>query len=305
MLKLHPLMRSPVLFLSLWSLVAVAQTTQPLTVRAADGTDTLAIKASQCGGSVTARWAYAAGIGNLCTPLKLWATAGECSEAGPGTTDTRYEDIPLAIVTTQGSDNFSIKVGDLPGFKAGSTTPCGTDGVTVTHKICGVIEYSTYQCGLSTQLKLSASPLKVVYDRQPPGPPVITETVAQDKAVTLKFTVGSDTTIVRAEYKGPSDADFRSGGEVGVSATQIRVGGLVNGNTYSLRLRAVDQAENTSAPSEEVGATPVRTEGFWGVYREKGGSDPGGCASAAGPTGVGLPMVSGLLAWALRRRSKR
>lgn len=280
---------------------AQTTTTAALTLRAgSNSTDTFTLGASDCSLRLRVRWQYSTSVGILCTPLKLWGTDGECGEE-PGVADVRYDDVPALTVTTAREGSFDVPIAELPGFKAGTTTPCGSANLSKTHKICGVIEYSQASCGFTTQPKLSASPLKIVYDTLPPTAPVITGSTALDGSIRVNFAVDADTQVVLAEVRPQGATDFTSGGEAVASAGAIRVSGLTNGTTYDIQLRAKDSAGNVSLASDLVAATPIRTIGFWGAYRAAGGADQGGCASAPG-----LGAAAAWITWvALRRRRRR
>lgn len=279
------------------ALAAQAQTTSlgsAITLRAGSGSlDTYVLGKTECNLKLRVRWNYQYNVGILCTPLKLWSTEGECGEA-PGTSDVRYDDVPALTVGSVREGNFDVAIDELPGFKAGSSTPCGSADLSKTHKVCGVVEYSQASCGFTTQPKLQASSLKIVWDSLPPAPPSITSTEALDQSATVAFTVGADAAYVLAEVRAQGSADFVGAGEVVATAGRIKVSGLTNGTTYDVQLRARDDAGNVSAPSSPQSVTPIKTIGFWGAYRYKGGTDQGGCASAPGllfPALVLLPLL--------------
>lgn len=284
------------------SAVASAQTVSPLTIRRVDDPtiDSYTFGAAQCRDTLTVRWTYSLNV-NLCTGLKLWSTEGTCGDA-PGTADVKYDEVPQFTVSSLRSGTFSVKIAELPAFAAADTaTPCGGQGIAKTHQLCGMLEYTTYICG-SGQQKISASPLKLIYDTAPPTAPSITGFFAQDGAIKVSFTADADTSVVLGEVKGPSDAAFRSSGEAAVSAGALRITGLTNGTTYDVRVRGRDASGNVGEASEIISATPVRTVGFFGVLREKGSSEQGGGCSLGGPlVPLGLLALAGLFA---RRRSR-
>lgn len=294
------LTRAAVLVVMTAGLAASAQTTttSALTLRAgSDATDTYPLKATDCNLKLAVTWTYNYNVGFLCTALKLWSTDGECGDA-PGDNDVRYDDVSQLIVTSTRSGTFTVPIADLPGFKSGTATPCGSANLTKTHKVCGVIEYAQTTCGFTTQPKLQASPLKIVYDTLPPTAPVISDATALDQSATVKFSADTDSAYVMAEVRAQGSTDFVSGGEVLASAGSIKVTGLANGTTYDIRLRARDANDNVSEPSDPVAVTPIKTIGFWGAYRYAGGTDRGGCSAAPGL----LPGL--LLLWPLWRRRR-
>ncbi|MEW5743747.1 MAG: MXAN_2561 family MXYO-CTERM-anchored protein [Myxococcota bacterium] len=285
---------------ALLALPALAQTTTTSALELGAGnsfSNSFTVGAGDCSLKLRVRWRYNYSVGPLCTPLKLWSTDGECGET-PGTNDVRYDDVPNITVSTVREGTFDVAIDELPGFKEGTATPCGSANLTKTHKVCGSMEYNVTSCGFSTASKLQASALKIVYDTQPPTAPTITDATALDNSARVNFSVSSDAAVVIAEVRAQGTADFSAGGEVLASAGSIKVSGLVNGTTYDIRLRAKDEAGNVGEPSDPVAVTPIKTIGFWGAYRYKGGTDQGGCSSAPG---LLFPLA---LLWTLRRRRR-
>jgi hypothetical protein len=262
--------------------------------------------AAQCNDTLTVQWSNTTSISYVTTcssnAMKVWSTAGECSNT-PSADAVRYDDIPGLTLQSIRQGTFAVKLAELPGFSATTTTDggvvtCGSPDLTKTHRICGAIDYATFtgvSCGTVTTA--TATALKLTYDTQPPAAPTITEYAAQDQGVKVGFTVGSDTTLVQLEAKGPSDADFKmikEGSAVGV--TTIIGTGLTNQTTYDVRLRGVDGAGNISDPSQSIAVTPIKTLGFYGYYRSVGGTDTG-CSAGWG-------VLPALAAWLLVRRSR-
>jgi hypothetical protein len=288
--------------------LAQPTTTQPLTLRAgSDNTDTYRIGKSDCSLALAVTWRNQGIVGFVCSSLRLWSTEGECSDK-PGTGDVSYDDVPASTLMAAGrADSFSVRIAELPGFKTGTMTPCGSDGLTKTHKVCGALETAQTTCGFGTQPTLRASALKVVYDTVPPSAPNVTGSSALDSSVTLEFSADSDAVFIVPEHRVKGADEWITGSEVAVSAGRVQVKALNNGTTYELRLRARDAAPSTgsgsgnvSEPSTIVEATPIKTVGFWGAYRQAGGTDPGGCASAAGL----LPALLVFLPWRRRRAGR-
>ena len=269
--------------------------------------------AAECNATLTVGWTntVTAIRFDLCTPnpLKIWATAGECLDTGPGVDDTRYDDVPNLTLTRILTGTFPVKISGLPAFKATTTTdggtllPCGGSlPFTKTQQICGSVDYSipsTLGCGTASHYPAVA--LKLVYDTQPPSPPVITDYAPQDKGVRMGFTVGSDTTTVLMEAQGPADTDYRQLAEVATTIAKGSIKGehLENNVTYNVRLRARDAAGNVSDPSDAIMVTPILTLGFWGYYKDAGGTDSGGCSVGAGL----MPLL--FAAFAFRRARKQ
>lgn len=266
--------------------------------------------AAQCNDTLTLSWSNTlTTLTASCTmaPLKLWSTAGNCLDTGPAAGDTTYGDIPFLTLVGLRQGSFSVKIAELPEFKTtslpdgGTSLPCGDPTPTTkTHKVCGVVSYAVSSFGgCGTPQAISATALSLVYDTQPPSPPVITEQAAQDEGVRVKFTTGTDTATVQLEVRGPNDSDFRQVAEVPVANSEAKATGLENGVAYAVRLRAKDAAGNISDPSNEVTITPIHTLGFWGFYKQAGGTDQGGCSVGAGL----MPLL--FAAFAFRRARKQ
>jgi hypothetical protein len=290
--------------------VASAQTvvTPQISLRRVGDTtnDTYTFGAAQCGDTITVQWQNTTTIAYVTTcssnSMKVWSTAGECSNAPPADA-VRYDDIPGLTLQGIKQGTFNVKLAELPGFNTAVTTDggvvaCGTTGITKQHRVCASIEYATFTgvtCGTTTTA--TASPLKLVYDTQPPSAPTITEYGAQDQGVKLGFTTDTDTTTVALEVRAMSEVDYTQIKEAVASNKSITGTGLVNGTTYDVRLRGIDGAGNISDPSVSIAVTPLKTLGFYGYYRSIGGTDKG-CSA-----GWGLVPVLGV--WLLARRFRR
>jgi hypothetical protein len=122
---------------------------------------------------------------------------------------------------------------------------------------------------------------------------------AQDEAVRVAFMADSDTATVLVEARSGGAGDYVQVGEAPVANAFVRGTGLKNGVEYEVRLRARDAAGNTSDPSASEKVTPIRTVGFWGYYREAGGTDGQGCSA-----GIGLAPLA-LVLWTLRRARRQ
>lgn len=273
--------------------------------------DTYTFGASACNDTITVRWSNTLTftLANQCgqNPLKLWASAGSSCPETPGTSDLRFTDVPSLTVDSIRQGQFSVKLSELPEFKAASATdagtalPCGSaTPFTTPHVICGSVEYALPSgIGCANTTKMTATPLKLVYDTLAPTQPSISDYTAQDGAVRVGFSVDSDTSTVIIEVKGPTDPDWFEKGETTAAATYIRAEGLTNNTIYDVRIRAKDAAGNISEPSALVQVTPIRTVGFWGFYKDAGGTDGGGCS-----TGLGLaPLL--FVAFAFRRSRRQ
>ncbi|MBS2031616.1 MAG: hypothetical protein JST54_27215 [Deltaproteobacteria bacterium] len=81
---------------------------------------------------------------------------------------------------------------------------------------------------------------------------------------------------------------------------------LVNGTTYSVQVRAIDQAGNVGACSNAMNGTPQVIDDFWRLYKAAGGSGDGGCTAAGGAAGLlGLLGVALTLGGRIRRSRRK
>lgn len=296
-------------------LTASAQTmTTPIlaiTIReyAHPNADTFTFGAGDCATPIGIQWTNTLAINLtqcIAMPLKIWVTAGECGEKA-GANDISVAEIDSFTLSSARQGRITVTPNkDFPDFVNTSTTDggvlqqCGSaEEFTKTHRVCGSVEYKVYStlgCGDSTFN--TAQGLKVVYDSKPPTAPTITEYAAQDEAVRVSFDADDDTSVILLEVKGPNDADFRQIQESSASNESIKGGGLENNVEYQVQIRARDAAGNTSVPSAPITVTPIKTLGFFGYYKDLGGTDQG-CS-----VGIGLmPLL--LTAFALRRLRRK
>jgi hypothetical protein len=299
----------------LLGLTAFAQTTTtPVAITIAESLhpnlDTFTFGAADCATPISIQWTNTLLI-NLTScganPLKMWVTAGECRDE-IGLNDSALEDIDAVTLNTVRQGRFNVTpIKDFPDFKTTTTTDGGTlqqcgsmEPFTKQHRICGSVAYklnSGFGCTGDNTFQTATS-LKVVYDSEPPSAPTITDYAAQDEAVKVGFTVDSDTSVVLLEVMGGKYTDFTQIKDGSASNSSIKGDGLENNVMYQVRLRARDAAGNTSEPSPEISATPIKTLGFYGYYKDLGGTDQG-CS-----VGMGLmPLL--LTAFALRRLRRK
>lgn len=262
-------------------------------------TDQMIIGASSCGTSRLVYWVWNQLGTQPCNNMRLWATEGSCGNE-PAAADVEFDAVNPIIITSVRTGTLTIAIDELPGFKAGSATPCGGAAtLTKEHKICAAVPAS-FQCfGLQMPQTVLATPLRIIYDAQPPNAPILSTVLAQDKALKVSFTVSSDTASVVPLVRVAGSADFVRRSAISLGAgRELVVDGLLNGVEYEVRMTALDAAGNESAESESITGTPRRTVGFWGAYREAGGTDTGGCSLAPGLA----PLAA--LAWIFRRRPR-
>lgn len=307
------MIRASLAAFSLWAFSALGQ--GQINIRRAEepGVETYTFRPDRCNDTLNLQWdnKLLVALSNVqCGqyPFKLWVTSGSCGDEA-GSADVTFTDVPSTTVDTARKGTFTLKVSDLPGFATaladgGVATGCADETPrTVTHQVCGAAKYavwSGFQCNAAQIIR--ASPLKLVLDTQPPAAPTLVEAIAQDTAIRVNFTVGTDTEKVILQVKGPDDSDFRTVKESLGTAISASVEGLTNEVEYRVRLLAADAAGNVSAPSAEARATPLKTIGLWGYYQKQGGTDEAevGCSTSGA---LLMPSILGL--WAVRRSRRR
>ena len=270
---------------------------------------TLTFTDANCSDTVTVRWTYTPiGVNLIGTGLlRLWASTACASGAGAGPAgapDVNYTSAvnayPSSIVRT---GDFSVPLSNLPGFApstdGGSTVPCGAKDANIVSYICGAVDYSN---GYSTQTMVATS-LTMTYDTLAPAVPTINGAAGQDSAAQISFTAASDAVTVYA-----TATSLDGGSSVSASGTastgSLLIDGLTNDVTYGVTMSATDAVGNTSAQSDAVEVTPVQTNGFFTVLRNKGSTEEGNGCSTVGAAAF-IPLAALGLLRALARRSAR
>ena len=139
----------------------------------------------------------------------------------------------------------------------------------------------------------------IVFDALPPPRPVIESVVSMDSALRLRVPTEPDVRLfVDLALAEDPEAPWTRVASTTTSGQGVTISNLENDVRYRLRVIAEDAALNLSEPSEVVEGTPIATQGFWGDYKDKGGSEVGCSAAGSGP----LTLLA-LLALLWRRRS--
>lgn len=298
----------------------------PFTIRSSvDITnDTVLFSAGNCTDLLTVQWSVSSYMGTPMGNLKLWATTATSCPTDPAASDKTFDEVPQYTWMAMKTGTFNVRYSDLPGFAGTTTTEdggtvattsCGDANKFVSMLICGSYPYTMGMYATSTTTT-NASPLKVIYDTQPPTAPSISSTSAFDGTARISFTADSDTSEVFAQARLVPDGGFPDGGDADLgfetrasasaTATGVKLTGLVNRSTYQVRLFAKDAAGNQSPMSDPpVEVMPVRTIGFWGKYRDAGGTDQAGCTSVPAAWPVGALALSALLMRMRARRNRR
>lgn len=139
-----------------------------------------------------------------------------------------------------------------------------------------------------------------------PATPTAVWITPGDSALNVAWSAGSGGAVDATQYSvvatttdALDPAGTHSFGKT--NDTSYRATGLVNGVTYSVVVYAYSKAGNPSAASAAVSGTPLPVADFWDVYRQRGGTERGGCASGAGGA---LALLGTAALLALSRRKK-
>jgi hypothetical protein len=270
-------------------------------------TDQLVIGRADCGSDRVLTWIFTQRFPQPCSAMRIWATTANSCAATPATGDREFDSVPVQALSLvqQFSGSFTINIGQLPGFAAGSATPCDSAATkNVTHLICSVTQTSPNCFGAGgfpvPQQATNGSPLSIVLDVEAPNAPILSEPRSIDKGLRIAVSASSDTVglIPFVREQGTMEFSQRSRTTLGGSK-ELQLEGLLNDTTYDVKVQAVDAAGNVSADSGLISGTPRRVVGFWAAYRDAGGTDMGGCHSTPG---LLAPLLA-LLALSRRRRS--
>ncbi len=291
-----PMVRS----LLLTGLLATAASAQSIALKYSfqDGAE-YRFNASSCNAEITVGWTSTLTALSLCpnTELKLWSTELECGDTA-SLTDVRYPSVPYAQLIAAGG-TYAVKLAELPSFRFGDGgLVCGTEGTEKLHKLCGSVQVSSGLPGAACTVSQAKS-LSLVYDTKPPDVPTIIAVAELDSALKVEFSAPTGS-VVHLQSKAKGEVEFTNRASLAASAGAfLKIPDLRNGTTYEVRAQAEDTASNFSAWSEPVSATPRKTTGFWGAYRDDGGAQVGGCTAVHG-----LPLLLAGGLWLLRRKKR-
>ncbi len=293
------------------STAALAQTTvstQPIVIRLPGDplSESFSFRKDRCDQTITLNWSYTPTFGAVCSEVTFWSTTGTCGDARLSG-DVPYQEATTTPSVTNKSGEIRIKVSELPGFVTTTLddggvavgTACGADNSQIKNFVCG----SATGCavfGGATPPKYHPQ-FQLIYDSKPPTAPVITSVSGTDGTALVNFTTNSDAANVQAETTELTDggADPVVYSAESASTGRIKVKNLTNNTTYSVRLRFIDAVGNEGPYSDPLEVTPILTYGFWGAYKQAGGTNEGGCSVSWGL----MPIVAAL--WFMMRRAAR
>ncbi|PTL77522.1 MXAN_2561 family MXYO-CTERM-anchored protein [Vitiosangium sp. GDMCC 1.1324] len=278
---------------------------QTILIQSPNGTATVTVGPSQCGGQASFKWTVSA---TPCSGnLEMWLTTDTtCKDSASDQTGSKKE-LPSLSPSTITSQNLtgtlSFNVSDLPIF---STTDggqaCGAQGIDATVRLCASARITKDYLGIcATTVTRVSTPLTIAYDTLPPAAPTITSADGLDQAVVANVSTPDGASQIELEVQREGAVVKTVTQRVGKGS--IRVEGLENGVTYQLVAFALDEADNKSAASEVKEATPIKTKGFLEVYADAGGEETGGCGAAGGGV-VGGAVLAVLGFWLSSRRNR-
>jgi len=278
--------------------VSAAAGAQTLTLSFSSGAEQdWVVGSAACANTFDIHWRYVSGTRMACSSgLKVWASPHSCAD-----TDSRVDLFSIASNSAEFLTGYrNMALSSLPGF--GGEPQCGELGIQRRHYICAEVALadSMGNCNNNPE-KLSADPISVVYKTTPPPAPVMKGAEGYDGRATIHFSAPGDylkeVLLLLSTEEGDNPL---KGKQEEPSRGSVSVSGLEDGVLYTFFLRTVDKAGNTSPPSAPIEVTTVRTDGFWDIYKAKGGEN-GGCHSAGQGSLAALALA--LLGFGIVRRS--
>jgi len=212
-----------------------------------------------------------------------------------------------------GGDVFADKVADVGATRDVQTlgVPAMTSGATP-----GVVDSAALTCDEGSELKPlyvcahwtdgadakkgSASGKFIIQVKRPNAPASVTATPG-DGALNVSWpaaTTDGGAAEARSYRVIVKLAGFEVGRRDDLTATSVRISGLLNDEPYDIEVFGLSVAKNPSLTPAVGAGTPKEVADFWDLYTA-GGQEVGGCAAgAAGP----LALLGVALLAVLRRR---
>jgi hypothetical protein len=267
-----------------------------------DGFNRITVSSRDCGTTHAITWTSTlATTAVICSGPTFWITQTICGDA-PAGNDLLLTPQPS---TTDRQGRFTVRISQLPVFnQTDGGFACGA-AMNQLHYVCGFIRYTSFTCGTS-DVRLPATAI-IDYRGKPPDPPAITDLIPQDSALTVRWDPNSLTDVAFIHVwlrQAGSGADFFDVAQPAATDGSAKIGNLQNGTTYEVKLQAEDIAGNLSDFSDPVQGTPVATVGFFGIYRQEGGQEKGGCGGVI-PGALSVPLAFGGYRLLRRKRSCR
>ncbi len=170
-----------------------------------------------------------------------------------------------------------------------------------------------YQDTVGTNDTLENADGKIVVDTVRPSAPSGLEAAATENKIEVSFEGVSDDDVSRYTvfwsengFDGGSvpDTDSLSSAPIGDQTSGDVTVDLDPGSTVFVGVAARDENGNYSVLSGAVEVSVVETNDFWESYKGAGGSEEGGCSTAAGPTNLWPLLLLGFVVVGRRRRRR-
>ena len=196
------------------------------------------------------------GAGNSAAPKS--ATPAQ-SPAQPTDVSATASDTSVEVSFTAGSDGGSAITNYQYQLDAGAWTAVSPVDTTSPITIGGLTNGTTYSIKIRAVNAIgsgSESSAVVATPRGPPDAPTALTATPLDSAAEITFTPGNDGGSAITDYEYQVDAGAWQ--SAGATTGPITISGLDNGDTYSLKLRAVSNL-GTGTASGTVSVTPRTT----------------------------------------------
>ena len=219
----------------------------------------------------------------------LASNTSGCADTSDGssiTTRILVDSLPTGQASYPASGDAAITIAEI--LQGAGMDPGSCDGSDSYAYLCvravtsSGSSAATPSARLTLQLERPPAPIDVVVQ---PG----------DQALFVDWTKGSTTTGATATAKGYRVYATHGGTTVTsgkVTATSLRLGGLVNDVSYDVQVVAYSEAGNASDASATATGTPQAVTDFWGAYQAAGGQEQGGCSG--GSAGVFSLLLAAL-----------
>jgi hypothetical protein len=245
--------------------------------------------------TLTLAWALTA-VPVSTTFYKVYATTQACPTPS-STPASGIVELTNGFQATNGAQTGTWPLAGSIDIRVDVLVPLGLGACAATSNVNLCV--TVYDSGQVTVQDVKAAAVLVV-DHDVPAAPIDVSVSPGDSALNVSWAAGAGGTAAASSFTATATAAGSSGScsQTGGGSTSCRIGGLVNGEVYSVVVVAYSDSENPSVESAAATGSPQPVDDFWRHYRAAGGREPGGCAGGA----AGAPALLALLALARRRR---